>query len=136
MKRRPRNVELRQKGKHYTVVDDTGRTYARETDPVYAEREYKRALTGLGKELGNKVGPKKFDEIEARAKHKEKQAMTREGMGIDPRKVAERLAQIDFKADPEYVDSGAVWCHNCESFEPCYDRYHKRERLRRRGAPR
>lgn len=43
-------LEIRQRGKHYTVVDNRGRVYAQETDYGYAVRAWRRALTGLSRQ--------------------------------------------------------------------------------------
>lgn len=51
-----RRLEIRQRGKHYTVVDSTGRIYAREKDYGYAYRAWRRAMVGLGKQMGRKRG--------------------------------------------------------------------------------
>lgn len=55
-----KRLELRRKGKHFTVVDSTGRVYAREKNATDAHRAWRRAMKGLSRELGERVGPRQF----------------------------------------------------------------------------
>lgn len=52
-----KKLEVRQQGRHYTVVDSTGRVYARENNERDATRTWRRTLKGLSKEAGRHAKP-------------------------------------------------------------------------------
>lgn len=53
----PRRVELRQKGKHFTVTDERGRVLANDTNPADGEASFRRLLVGHSREAA-RVDPK------------------------------------------------------------------------------
>lgn len=89
----PRKVELRQAGKHFTVVDERGRVYARETNREEGELQWRRTIVGLGKEAGRKIDPKaKYSPKE----REEMERLTRKAAPASGTRYARNYDKIDW----------------------------------------
>lgn len=57
-----RRIEVRRKGRQYAVVDTDGRVYGHHKSEQDAVRHWRRAMKGASREMGERVGPRQFDD--------------------------------------------------------------------------